>query len=82
MKKRIKNYFLLLPVVLLLVVMTVFCNFAIHRMESYIACSGETNMIAVMEQMAQTYDLQLERLYDRLQWIDRNLLQYQSRIRV
>ncbi len=73
-KKLNKKLFLiLLP--LLLAMMAAFLFWAIQKMEDYIIRNGETNMSAVIEQMEQSYDLQIGNLYTRLQRIEKNLFQ-------
>lgn len=78
-KKRRKKYLLVIPVILLLAVMTVYGHWAMNRMQGYISRSNEANMTGIMEQMRQIYDLQIGKIYERLEMIERNLFPYQNR---
>ncbi len=77
-KKFNKKYFLIF-LSILVVTMGIFLFLAIHRMENYITQNGESNMSAVIEQMEQTYDLQIGNLYTRLERIENNLFQGKNR---
>ncbi len=76
---KLNKKLLLILLVLLLVIMAAFLFLTVRRMESYITRNGETNMSAVVEQMEQSYDLQIDNLYTRLQRIDKNLFQDENR---
>ncbi|MGN0078207.1 MAG: hypothetical protein ACI36V_05405, partial [Coriobacteriales bacterium] len=68
-----KRYSFLIPVAVMLVAIVVLAGFALSRMESYITRAGEQSMTAVAEQMEQSYDLQLGRIYERLGWVESSL---------
>ncbi len=76
---KLNKKLLLILLVLLLAVMAAFLFLTARKMESYITRNGETNMSAVVEQMEQSYDLQIDNLYTRLQRIDKNLFQDENR---
>lgn len=78
-RKKRKKYLLVIPVILLLVVITIYGHWAMNRMQGYISRSSEANMTAVMEQMRQIYDLQIGKIYERLEMIEKNLFPYQKR---
>lgn len=78
-RKKRKKYLLVIPVILLLVVITIYGHWAMNRMQGYISRSSEANMTAVMEQMRQIYDLQVGKIYERLEMIEKNLFPYQKR---
>ncbi len=53
----------------------IFVKFLLNRMNSYIAENGKSSMGAVVEQIQQTYDLQVNGYYSRLQMLEDFLTQ-------
>ena len=66
---------LVLPLVVLLVALLVLAYAAVARMDNYITRAGEQNMAVVTEQLGQSYDLQVGRIYERLDWVSAALFQ-------
>ena len=53
----------------------IFVKFLLNRMNSYIAENGKSSMGAVVEQIQQTYDLQVNGYYSRLHMLEDSLTQ-------
>ena len=70
-KKIIVPLFFLILIFLSLI----FVKFLLNRMNSYIAENGKSNMGAVVEQIQQTYDLQVNGYYSRLHMLEDFLTQ-------
>ena len=70
-KKMIVPLFFLILIFLNLI----FVKFLLNRMNSYIAENGKSSMGAVVEQIQQTYDLQVNGYYSRLQMLEDFLTQ-------
>ena len=70
-KKIIVPLFFLILILLSLI----FVKLLLNRMNSYIAENGKSNMGAVVEQIQQTYDLQVSGYYSQLQLVEEFLLQ-------
>ena len=70
-KKMIVPLFFLILIFLNLI----FVKFLLNRMNSYIAENGKSNMGAVVEQIQQTYDLQVNGYYSRLRMLEDFLTQ-------
>lgn len=66
-------------IILLIVIIIVFCivsgELILKRMEGYIEKNGTNNMATVMEQMTQSYDIQVDAYYRRLGQIEQLLFQ-------
>ena len=69
-KKIIMPLFFLILIFLSLI----FVKFLLNRMNSYIAENGKSSMGAVVEQIQQTYDLQVSGYYSQLQLVEEFLL--------
>lgn len=71
--KRTRN------IIFLIAIIIIFCivsgEVILKRMESYIEKNGTNNMATVMEQMTQSYDLQVASYYKRLEQIEELLFQ-------
>ena len=70
-KKIIVPLFFLILILLSLI----FVKFLLNRMNSYIAENGKSSMGAVVEQIQQTYDLQVNGYYSRLHMLEDFLTQ-------
>ena len=70
-KKIIVPLFFLILIFLNLI----FVKFLLNRMNSYIAENGKSSMGAVVEQIQQTYDLQVNGYYSRLRMLEDSLTQ-------
>ena len=70
-KKMIVPLFFLILIFLNLI----FVKFLLNRMNSYIAENGKSSMGAVVEQIQQTYDLQVNGYYSRLRMLEDSLTQ-------
>lgn len=75
-RKRIPS---LIIAAVVIVFMIAFVLFSVARMGKYVISSGEENMSAVIEQMEQSYNLQVANIYERLKRIERNLFPAQTR---
>ena len=69
-KKIIVPLFFLILIFLSLI----FVKLPLNRMNSYIAENGKSSMGAVVEQIQQTYDLQVSGYYSQLQLVEEFLL--------
>ena len=74
-KKIIVPLFFLILILLSLI----FVKLLLNRMNSYIAENGKSNMGAVVEQIQQTYDLQVNGYYSRLHMLEDFLTQEEVR---
>ena len=74
-KKIIVPLFFLILIFLSLIFVKLFLN----RMNSYIAENGKSNMGAVVEQIQQTYDLQVNGYYSQLHLLEDSLIQEEVR---
>ena len=74
-KKMIVPLFFLILIFLNLI----FVKFLLNRMNSYIAENGKSSMGAVVEQIQQTYDLQVNGYYSRLHMLEDFLTQEEVR---
>ena len=74
-KKMIVPLFFLILIFLNLI----FVKFLLNRMNSYIAENGKSNMGAVVEQIQQTYDLQVNGYYSQLHLLEDSLIQEKVR---
>ena len=70
-KKIIVPLFFLILIFLNLI----FVKFLLNRMNSYIAENGKSSMGAVVEQIQQTYDLQVNGYYSQLHLLEDSLIQ-------
>ena len=74
-KKMIVPLFFLILIFLNLI----FVKLLLNRMNSYIAENGKSNMGAVVEQIQQTYDLQVNGYYSQLHLLEDSLIQEDGR---
>ena len=74
-KKMIVPLFFLILIFLSLI----FVKLLLNRMNSYIAENGKSNMGAVVEQIQQTYDLQVNGYYSQLHLLEDSLIQEDGR---
>ena len=74
-KKMIVPLFFLILIFLSLI----FVKFLLNRMNSYIAENGKSSMGAVVEQIQQTYDLQVNGYYSQLHLLEDSLIQKEVR---
>ena len=74
-KKVIVPLFFLILIFLNLI----FVKFLLNRMNSYIAENGKSSMGAVVEQIQQTYDLQVNGYYSQLHLLEDSLIQEKVR---
>ena len=74
-KKMIVPLFFLILIFLSLI----FVKLLLNRMNSYIAENGKSNMGAVVEQIQQTYDLQVNGYYSQLHLLEDSLIQEEVR---
>ena len=74
-KKMIVPLFFLILIFLNLI----FVKFLLNRMNSYIAENGKSSMGAVVEQIQQTYDLQVNGYYSQLHLLEDSLIQEEVR---
>ena len=74
-KKMIVPLFFLILIFLNLI----FVKFLLNRMNSYIAENGKSSMGAVVEQIQQTYDLQVNGYYSQLHLLEDSLIQEKVR---
>ena len=74
-KKMIVPLFFLILIFLNLI----FVKFLLNRMNSYIAGNGKSSMGAVVEQIQQTYDLQVNGYYSQLHLLEDSLIQEKVR---
>ena len=74
-KKMIVPLFFLILIFLNLI----FVKFLLNRMNSYIAENGKSSMGAVVEQIQQTYDLQVNGYYSQLHLLENSLTQEKVR---
>ena len=74
-KKMIVPLFFLILIFLNLI----FVKLLLNRMNSYIAESGKSSMGAVVEQIQQTYDLQVNGYYSQLHLLEDSLIQEEVR---
>ena len=72
--KRKKTRVLLL-IMLVILLSLVFIKLLMHKMNRYIDENGKSSMGAVVEQIQQTYDLQVNRYYSQLHLVEDYLLQ-------
>ena len=68
---------IIVPLVFLILILLslIFVKLLLNRMNSYIAENGKSNMGAVVEQIQQTYDLQVNGYYSRLRMLEDSLTQ-------
>ena len=74
-KKIIVPLFFLILILLSLI----FVKLLLNRMNSYIAENGKSSMGAVVEQIQQTYDLQVNGYYSQLHLLEDSLIQEEER---
>ena len=74
-KKMIMPLFFLILIFLSLI----FVKLLLNRMNSYIAENGKSSMGAVVEQIQQTYDLQVNEYYSQLHLLEDSLIQEEVR---
>ena len=74
-KKIIVSLFFLILIFLSLI----FVKYLLNRMNSYIAENGKSSMGAVVEQIQQTYDLQVNGYYSQLHLLEDSLIQEEER---
>ena len=74
-KKMIVPLFFLILILLSLI----FVKLLLNRMNSYIAENGKSSMGAVVEQIQQTYDLQVNGYYSQLHLLEDSLIQEDGR---
>ena len=72
---------IIVPLVFLILILLslIFVKLLLNRMNSYIAENGKSNMGAVVEQIQQTYDLQVNGYYSRLHMLEDFLTQEEVR---
>ena len=72
---------IIVPLVFLILILLslIFVKLLLNRMNSYIAENGKSNMGAVVEQIQQTYDLQVNGYYSRLRMLEDFLTQEEVR---
>lgn len=67
----------------LIAITIIFCivsgELIVNRMEGYIEKNGTNNMATVMEQMSQSYDIQVDAYYRKLDQVERFLFQNKKR---
>ena len=68
---------IIVPLVFLILILLslIFVKLLLNRMNSYIAENGKSNMGAVVEQIQQTYDLQVNGYYSQLHLLEDSLIQ-------
>ena len=76
-QKNFKKRKIIIPlvVIFLLLLSTVLARFLLNRMNTYIDENGKTSMGAVIEQIQQTYNLQVDGYYSQLHLVEDYLLQ-------
>ena len=57
----------------------IFVKLLLDKMDSYIAENGKSSMGAVVEQIQQTYDLQVNGYYSQLHLLENYLIQKEGR---
>ena len=77
-KKR-KKIIMPLFFLILIFLSLIFVKFLLNRMNSYIAENGKSSMGAVVEQIQQTYDLQVNGYYSQLHLLEDSLIQEEVR---
>ena len=72
---------IIVPLVFLILILLslIFVKLLLNRMNSYIAENGKSNMGAVVEQIQQTYDLQVNGYYSQLHLLEDSLIQKEVR---
>ena len=75
-QKIVKKQKIIMPlfIILLIVLITVHTKFLLIRMNRYIEENGKNSMGAVVEQMQQTYELQVNGYYSQLHLLEESLL--------
>ena len=76
-KRHILSF--LIPLLIVFAAMTISGALMTNQMAGYIRSSGVETMTGVLEQMTQTYDLQVRSVYERLERINRNLFRSENR---
>ena len=76
-QKNFKKRKIIIPlvVIFLLLLSMVLARFLLNRMNTYIDENGKTSMGAVVEQIQQTYNLQVDGYYSQLHLVENYLLQ-------
>ena len=72
---------IIVPLVFLILILLslIFVKLLLNRMNSYIAENGKSSMGAVVEQIQQTYDLQVNGYYSQLNLLEDSLIQEDGR---
>ena len=72
---------IIVPLVFLILILLslIFVKLLLNRMNSYIAENGKSSMGAVVEQIQQTYDLQVNGYYSQLHLLEDSLIQKEVR---
>ena len=72
---------IIVPLVFLILILLslIFVKLLLNRMNSYIAENGKSSMGAVVEQIQQTYDLQVNGYYSQLHLLEDSLIQEDGR---
>ncbi len=72
---------IIVPLVFLILILLslIFVKLLLNRMNSYIAENGKSSMGAVVEQIQQTYDLQVNGYYSQLHLLEDSLIQEEGR---
>lgn len=72
---------IIVPLVFLILILLslIFVKLLLNRMNSYIAENGKSSMGAVVEQIQQTYDLQVNGYYSQLHLLEDSLIQEEVR---
>ena len=72
---------IIVPLVFLILILLslIFVKLLLNRMNSYIAENGKSSMEAVVEQIQQTYDLQVNGYYSQLHLLEDSLIQEEVR---
>jgi len=67
---RVKKIIMPLFVIIFILSSFVFVKFLLNRMNTYIEVNGEISMEAVVEQIQQTYDMQVSGYYRQLHFVE------------
>ena len=78
-KTKRKNMIVPLFFLILIFLSLIFVKLLLNRMNSYIAENGKSSMGAVVEQIQQTYDLQVNGYYSQLHLLEDSLIQEKVR---
>lgn len=83
MKKEKQPVYRTINSIVLIIILIIFCIISgvliLARMESYIEKNGKNNMATIMEQMSQSYDIQVNTYFRKLEQAERFLFQNGTR---